>query len=1314
MPDLVTKLMQFIRSLWGTFWILAATVLVTAALLTVLMRTVLPGTGLFHDDLESWIEAEIGVPLSIEDISLSLDGRMLDISVHHVILFDPESGKPQISFKSGGIRVDLLSSFGFGEVVTSVLSIERPKLSVVHHEDGSLTVDGFGGDGDGEVENLSSSSIGWLLSQPSVVVEDAEILITEKRFVNMQWHLSDVDLALVSSGYRHQATGSVIFGEQPSSPVKLDLEWFGDLFTPQGWDGQMHLQGDSIELAGLIGSKETPWLSLVQGSSDIEWWGEWLSGQLEKGRATFDRDDAFIESPGLAGGEFFWKKQQDQEWRLQMDSLVWGGEEDSKRKNHPASALIERKIDESGNDVLMGAIDRVHLVSSPTLSGLYATFTSGEYGVLASGDLQQIKFRSYPDSAGLMSGIEAQMDLAQISIHGLKSVDGYSVSGINGQLQVNGQEGIFSPAPGSVLLELDGIYTDPVKLDLHQSKIAWQQLKEGVLLSSKSLQASFGALRANGRAEILMPAGGGSPILDLQARVKADRVSDLMAQLPEQKMSPRLVRWLKNGLLSGELKEGTFLLKGALDSFPYAQGGGQFRTELQIHDLDLNYTDGWPIVTNGKALLSFDSESLQVKIDGGKIDGLPLNRLTLETKKLGKSPLKIYGQIVSDSKKLIHALGSTPLKRKSKRITSIASLEGDAILNLKIEVPIGVNVPVQANGFVELHNNRLVAEGMNISVNELHGNIEFDNDGVSIEHAKGEFLESPLLITAFSSGDDRQSELVINVEGELQKRSVEQWLNEGWEINISPFVGDEGDSPTSMVHWGGRIKIGIYENSSGIDDKTVGIDLHSDLKNIALSLPTPLAKSLNESWPTTLSLKFDNGDLQNLDLLSPDHAKVQFEYIKESDEWSGVVLLGDLESGDVIGDGERGLYVQGRVNQLNLGEWIKLQKEIMGGERDEFDHSRFNLQRVAIDAVEADLFGLRLDNLAMMANPHQDGYWGVGLSSDQLQGKAKVPVSEEDPMIVIMDRIWLGTEGGVEDKERDGEYLNVDTDLDLSLVPVMSVVSQDTRINGIDLGELNLQTRSTDNGIFFDDVTLDSEVMKVSAQGGWLQRSGSSLSRFNIHITGDQLGEMLTLFGYQGDIDKGQTSVQIKAEWPGNPADLSLGKMDGNLDISVGKGHLRDVDNSVGRVFGLLGIHTLTRRLSLDFSDITDKGMPFDIIEGSFELKNGHAHTRPEMKIDGPTSTIRIAGRTGIVAQDYDQIVSVSPKVSETLPATGALVGGPAGAAVGGVVLLYQKLFKKEGLITTRYTLTGSWDDPKLEPIKKKKAIPPVSEPFFP
>ncbi|WP_348240492.1 AsmA-like C-terminal region-containing protein, partial [Salmonella enterica] len=71
-------------------------------------------------------------------------------------------------------------------------------------------------------------------------------------------------------------------------------------------------------------------------------------------------------------------------------------------------------------------------------------------------------------------------------------------------------------------------------------------------------------------------------------------------------------------------------------------------------------------------------------------------------------------------------------------------------------------------------------------------------------------------------------------------------------------------------------------------------------------------------------------------------------------------------------------------------------------------------------------------------------------------------------------------------------------------------------------------------------------------------------------------------------------------------------------------------------MLGLFSVAALPRRLALDFSDLTDKGLSFDTIHGDFELRDGNAYTN-NLLLRGPAAEIGVAGRTGLSSQDFDQ-----------------------------------------------------------------------------
>jgi uncharacterized protein YhdP len=163
----------------------------------------------------------------------------------------------------------------------------------------------------------------------------------------------------------------------------------------------------------------------------------------------------------------------------------------------------------------------------------------------------------------------------------------------------------------------------------------------------------------------------------------------------------------------------------------------------------------------------------------------------------------------------------------------------------------------------------------------------------------------------------------------------------------------------------------------------------------------------------------------------------------------------------------------------------------------------------------------------------------------------------------------------------------------------------------------------------------------------------------------------------------------------------------GQIQLALDKGQVSGLNPGAGRLIGLTSLAALPRRLSLDFSDLTDKGFAFDTVRGDFDLRDGSAYT-DDVQVVGPAADIGLVGRVGLKSRDYDQTAVVTGNVSSTLPLA-AFVGGPV---IGGAVLVAAQVFKQplKGLARGYYRITGSWDNPTVERIKSADATAASAE----
>ncbi len=260
----------------------------------------------------------------------------------------------------------------------------------------------------------------------------------------------------------------------------------------------------------------------------------------------------------------------------------------------------------------------------------------------------------------------------------------------------------------------------------------------------------------------------------------------------------------------------------------------------------------------------------------------------------------------------------------------------------------------------------------------------------------------------------------------------------------------------------------------------------------------------------------------------------------------------------------------------------------------------------------------------------------------------------------------------------------------------------------VDLGRLRLNARARPDGLDITELSLQGPFGSATGNGAWTQQDdgpgggGTPVTRLAVEGKTADLGELLRRLDFASALEHAPAQATLSADWPGGPGDFALARLDGRIGFEVGAGGLLEVEPGVGRMLGILNIGALQRRLTLDFSDVFAKGYRFESITGDIALMRGVARI-DRFEIRGPAADIGITGRTDLNARRFDQLATVTPKISTGVAVASAVVGGPL---VGAAVYLVDRV--TGGVIDSlgryQYRIEGPWDAPQVSPVQGVEA----------
>ncbi len=282
--------------------------------------------------------------------------------------------------------------------------------------------------------------------------------------------------------------------------------------------------------------------------------------------------------------------------------------------------------------------------------------------------------------------------------------------------------------------------------------------------------------------------------------------------------------------------------------------------------------------------------------------------------------------------------------------------------------------------------------------------------------------------------------------------------------------------------------------------------------------------------------------------------------------------------------------------------------------------------------------------------------------------------------------------------EREDEYAVA---LDASKVPAIDFSIDHMDLGEKPLGDWRFKLRPQAEGLSVTELEAHLEQVVLSGELHWLQQQAQPVSSLQLQMAAGDLGRLLQQWGFGRVIESRDVKGSLALSWPGAPWSFKLGKLDGDFRFETGQSRLIETaeTSNLLRVFGILNFNSLARRLRLDFSDLLQKGVSFDRIQGAYSIQDGVAQTEMPLTLQGPSANMSLSGQIDLGREQLDQSVEVALPLSSNAPFAAILLGAPQ---VAGAAFVIDKLIgdQLQRFTSLRYTLKGHWDDPefKLQP----------------
>jgi uncharacterized protein (TIGR02099 family) len=1251
-----------------------AILMMTVAIMISLFRALTPLAKQYKKDVEHHLSLLMGQPVQIRSIETSWYWFQPVLRLNHVTVFDQKHHA--LTLEKLLVGINLFRSLWHGYIQPGILYMDDLHVTlrqVGHH----WTIDGLQQDNGLTLQPLDAYRpfFYWLFEQQKIKIRNVSAMV----------HLKDgsflpfgtFQLTAMQRGGHYLLKGQAKLAQTMATELMIlaDFQWSTSAVNKM--NGHLYLSAHHVLPKQWQGFFPKSGYRLLGGQGDLDAWVDVVDGHLANIQTLLD-----------------------------FRRLSWGQEGHSKSQwiESLRANLAWRPTDDgwklSGDRIQLNADglrwpDNACLIQFQQSSQTYRVFLKTV--LLPSLWSQAFKWPAVMQSVsvlhptGDLSDLQLEIKNAQIT-HLITRFNDVSWSVRRRWPAVRHLSGALDWRSSTGRLDLDGADTivEPFGLrairfsDLNAA-FEWTELPRGIRISMKRLVLRHPNMLFRARGVFDEPFSPEHGHVQLSAEFSASQAQKWLAYFPSQYVKPKLSHWLKHDIRRIGNAQGQFTMDGFLVDFPFDKKPGEWRVSTYVSGVDFLIHKKWPPIKNFDGYLSAHQRSMAVDVLHASLLGVDVRQanIRIDNMGLGQESLLLHGKVDTPVHRLKKYVFSTPLRHHFSKLKQL-DMNGTVGLELFLDIPLYPEKnDLLARGGLSFYHNQATFhyERKDVSLTNLSGLLQFDEKGVTESHLSAKLFGERVDLHIQSQSEPKPYTSIM-MEGKI---AIDK-LREIFEFPLLSFMQGVLSLSSQWM---------ITDDPHDLDH----LELRTSLEGVEIDLPAPLGKSASEMVPLISRVDF------NLEKT----ARFRMTYDKglSSDLWfinkaGGFVLD---KGGVLVGKGllpiqeQKGLRVRGSLSRFDTQRWRRVwtQWPVHSTTPSWFE----TMCSVDMSFGEVILFGKRYPELGLKAKKlSREEVWSFqmdqkDIAADLIYHPSEHALSGHFTRLYLTQPLFIEKTGPSETpplKPMDIPDLNLKVDA--------------FRLGTVDVGHVVLKSTSSSDHWQLNDCQITSPEYQLALSGDWLLHEGKNMTTLQADLQMHHLGAGLTRWHITPVVDADKGVVQWNGHWPGSMMNFSLDNIQGDLSIFFQNGlitHLsRETEEKLGlgKLFSILSLQTIPRRLKLDFSDLSNTGYSFDVFKGDFVIQNGVMHTHNSY-IDGPVAYASMKGDLDVMKRLYNVELHVSPHITASLPIVATIAGGPIAGVAAWVA---SKIINQGMQRVTGYTykVSGPWLRPKVRVMSEK------------